>query len=40
MLCAADEAIVEYSGGEVGVPLDETFECDFSFAEDDGIGNH
>ncbi len=37
--CAAVEAIAEYSGGDVGVPLEEVLEADLSFADDEGTGN-
>ena len=39
MVCAAEEAMVEYSGGEVGVPLEEVLDVDFSFADDEGTGS-
>lgn len=40
MVCAAEDANVECSGGEVGVPLEETFDVDLNFADDDGTGSH
>lgn len=40
IVCAATDANVECSEGEVGVPLEDTFEIDLSLAEDDGTGSH
>ena len=40
MLWAADEAIVEWLGGEIGVPLDDTVEFDLSLADSEGTGSH
>jgi hypothetical protein len=31
--------MVEYSGGEDGVPLEEVLDADFSFADDEGTGS-
>lgn len=39
IVCAADDAIVEYSDGEVGVPLEEVLVADFNLADDEGIGS-
>ena len=40
MVCAAEEAMVEPGGGDIGVPLDEVKELDLSFAVVDGTGSH
>ena len=37
---AAADGMMEYLGGEVGVPLEVVFEADLSFADDEGSTSH